>query len=484
MFKFKKVVSCALMVVLMAGAFSGCTKKDDSVVEISWYMPKAIDNVSDQELVEAEANKILMEKLGVKLKFHLIDAGNYDQKMNAIISSGESYDICFTTSYTNDYLNNVKRNAFLNIKDILDEHGQDILAKVDNRVLEAITQNGEIYAIPSQIPLTSQVSRVLKKDLVEKYNFDYKNAITLRELEPFLAQVKENESGITPILSLYGPILEDYNDDSIAGLRYSEIDKKFVKYYDIPEVIEEYRTRNDFYNKGYYAADAATVKAGTAAAKSGKYAVLPSTGYYTEDGSKAEASYGFPCAETYLETGVITTPGVMVAMNAIGVNSKHPVEAIKLLNLIWKDPDLSNLLAYGIEGIHYVVDETNTEEKSVIPKTGKEQTWAIWHNFIGPLWDQWDSPWNRTEALEEMQRINDEAEVSGVFGFIFDTDPVKTEIALISSVIQEISPILGTGSMPDFDEFMVKARQKLTEAGIDKVLEEANRQLEEWKKTK
>ena len=98
--------------------------------------------------------------------------------------------------------------------------------------------------------------------------------------------------------------------------------------------------------------------------------------------------------------------------------------------------------------------------------------------------DQWDSPWNRSEALENMRKTNELAEVSSVFGFIFDTEPVKTEIALVSSTIGEINPILSTGSMPDFDEFMLKANAKLTEAGIDKILEEANRQLEEWKKTK
>lgn len=484
MFKIKKVMSCTLAAVMMAGVFGGCAKMDDSVVEISWYMPKPIDNMSDQELVEAEANKIFMEKIGVKLKFHLIDPGSYDEKMNAIISSGESYDICFTTSFTNDYLNNVKRNAFLNIADILNEHGQDILAKLDYRVVDALTQNGEMYAIPGQIPLTTQLSRVLKKDLVDKYNFDYKNAKTFRDLEPFLAAVKENEPGIIPILQLIGTTPVGYNDTSITGLRYGEKEGKFVKYYDIPEVMEELRTRHDFYQKGYFPADATTRSKGMSEAKSGKYAVLPSTGYYTEDGSKATSTYGFPCAETYLETGVITTPGAMVAMNAIGVNSEHPVEAIKLLNLIWSDPDVSNLLAYGIEGVHYVVDETNTEEKSVIPKTGNEQTWAIWHNYIGPLWDQWDSPWNRTEALAEMRRVNDEAEISSIFGFIFDTDPVKTEIALVSSAVQEITPILNVGAMPDFDEYMAKAKQKLTEAGIDKILDEANRQLEEWRKTK
>lgn len=153
-------------------------------------------------------------------------------------------------------------------------------------------------------------------------------------------------------------------------------------------------------------------------------------------------------------------------------------------NIIWQDPNISNTIAYGIEGVHYQVDKSNTEERSIIPKSGKEQTWAIWHNWIGPLWDQWDSSWNSTESLNEMRHNNEIANVSGVFGFIFDNEPVKTEYAQVSAAINEFKNIFGTGSMPDFDDYLEKANIKLREAGIDTLLEEANRQLEEWKKNK
>ena len=132
------------------------------------------------------------------------------------------------------------------------------------------------------------------------------------------------------------------------------------------------------------------------------------TGNYDETGKKSSDVYGFPCVETYIGQTVIGTGNLFDAINAISITSKHPEKAVELLNLIWKNRDLSNLLAYGIEGIHYTVNEERSKEigdKSVTPKTGSEQTWAIWHNWIGPLWEQWDSTWNSKEALEKFQEI-------------------------------------------------------------------------------
>ena len=204
--------------------------------------------------------------------------------------------------------------------------------------------------------------------------------------------------------------------------------------------------------------------------------------YYTEDGSKSTATYGFECVDSFVSPGLITTPGVMVAMNAIGINSKHPEKAMQLLNLIWKDPEISNTLAYGVEGVDYQVDTKNTSEKTVIPNTGDSQKWAMWHNWIGPLWDQWNSSWNSTESLKEMQYNNEHADTSSIFGFIFDSTPVKTEYSQVSAAHTEFKDVLANGAMPDFDEYMAKVNTKFQSSGIDKLLEEANRQLEQWKK--
>lgn len=489
---FLRIMAIALS-VMMAVSFSGCkTNVSKNGTVISWYMPKPIDNMKDQELVEKEANKIIQEQLGVTLNFRFIDTGSYNDKMNVIISSGEAFDICFTSSWANNYLQNIKKNAFLDISDLLKEYGPDIIGKTDSRVLDALSIGNKIYAIPSQIPLSTLSSRVLKKELVDKYHFDYKNAKSLASLEPFLENIKQNEPGIIPLLVQGKSPLSDYssdqryNDDTVSVLRFDEKTKQYVKYFEIPEVVEKYRLLNKYYKKGYIAKDAATQKDYMAEAKSGKYAVMNSVGYYTEDGSKSSMTYGFPCVETFLNQDIITTAGVMTAMTAIGNKSENPEQAIKLLNLIWKDPVLSNTLAYGVEGIHYTV-EKKAEDGTIIsvqPKSGSEQTWAIWHNWLGPLWDQWDSPWNRAEALEEMKKINEEAEVSSSFGFIFNSEPVKTEIAQLTSVFNEISPIFNTGSMPDFDEYLNNANKKLETVGIDKVLAEINKQFNEWMNNK
>lgn len=465
--------------LILSGCGSGKEKETNSS-SIVWYIPKTVSDLSHQAMVEEAANKLIGEQLDARLKFKMIDSSMYDQKMNVIISSGESYDICFTTSWTNNYYKNVKQNAFLDISELLEKYGQDILQKSDKGLLEKMKTNGKLYVIPSQNAFATPQANALKKELVEKYNFDYKNAHTLRDYEPWLEKIKQNEPGIIPILSIEAPRIERYNDDSIPGLRYDEQEGKFVKYYDIPEVIDEFRIRNEFYKKGYFAKDAATKKDVLSEAKSGKYAVMQCA-YYTEDGSKSSATYGFECVDSYVGPGLITTPGVMTAMNAIGINSKQPEKAIQLLNLIWKDPEISNTLAYGVEGVDYQVDTENTAEKTVIPNTGDSQKWAMWHNWIGPLWDQWNSSWNSTESLREMQYNNEHSDTSSIFGFIFDNTPVKTEFSQVSAATSEFRDVLMNGAMPDFDEYMANVNNKLQSSGIDKLLEEANRQLEQWK---
>jgi putative aldouronate transport system substrate-binding protein len=114
-------------------------------------------------------------------------------------------------------------------------------------------------------------------------------------------------------------------------------------------------------------------------------------------------------------------------------------------------------------------------------KSGDEQTWAIWHNWLGPLWDQWSSNWNTTEALELMQENNKNAPTSKILGFIFDPEPVKQDVAQVNAIISEAMPILYTGSAPDLDAYLAETRAKLENAGGDAIKAESVRQIEAWK---
>lgn len=88
-----------------------------------------------------------------------------------------------------------------------------------------------------------------------------------------------------------------------------------------------------------------------------------------------------------------------------------------------------------------------------------------------------EDPADKWEAFKE---FNNSAKVAPSFGFNFNPDPVKTEVASISAIVKEFYPSIMTGAV-DPDEHLPKAIEKLKAAGLDKVIAEAQKQYDEWK---
>ena len=57
-------------------------------------------------------------------------------------------------------------------------------------------------------------------------------------------------------------------------------------------------------------------------------------------------------------------------------------------------------------------------------------------------------------------------------------------MASVAAVMSASKIVLETGSSPNVDAYLKEVNQRLTKAGIDILLEEVNRQYEEWLKTK
>lgn len=480
--KLSKILSLVLALVLVVSAMSGCKKEavDDNVITL--YMMKAIDNTGSYDLVMEKANEIIKEKLGYTLDLKLIDKGNYAEKINVLLSSAEPMDLFFLSDQ-NTYLRYIKQDIVLPLDDLLKEHGSAILEKVDEAAWDMVRYDGKVYAVKNHGTYSTANSIVFKKDLVEKYNFDYQNVNSYDDLEVFLKAVKENEPNIYPLSAAVGVETSQRYVLSPDGTVFDNDKNEFISVFDCDTIMNQWKTMADFYQKGYLPKDIISKSDLAGERKSGKYAVLPNSGYYTEDASKSSAYYGFPCVEKYTGNTLISSAsGARICLSSTSI---HPEKAIQVLNLIWEDPELSNTLAYGVEGVDYVVNEERTAEigsKSVIPKTGAEQNWAIWHNWIGPLWDQWDSPWNTVESLQNMQEMNTKGITVKSLGFDFDNERVKTEHAQCSAVYEECRPVFSNGCMNDFEEYLASAKAKFENAGLSKVLEEKNRQYSEWKK--
>lgn len=488
----KRYIRLFAYVLAAALLLCSCTNSGDGnnagKTEITWYLLKNFSDIKEETQleVEAAANEIIGKSLDATIKFKLIDSASWEDKMKLMAASGEPYDLVFTSDWSNKLVTNVDRGAFMPLNDLLEKYGSNIKKEVDERAWKAATFDGQIMAVPSQGAYSSGASFVFKKDLVEKYGFDYKNAHTLADIEPYLRIIKENEPDIVPLLATRNgtPGSGDSNLTTIGGgISYDETRGEVVTMFDRPEYTQNMRLLHEYYQKGYIEKDAAIKTDFTSLAKSGKYAVLGNSGAYTEDGSKSTATYGYDCVESLIAYQRITTDVMISGATAISNTSEHPELAMQLLDLVWSDDVLLNTMAYGIEGKNFdYVSGKGTENPSIEVYTGSKQVWGIYHNFLGPLWHQWDSNWNTKEALEQMQVNNENAQASGLLGFRFDMEPVKTYYTQINAISEEAKPILQTGSMNDFDQYIEETKAKYAAAGIEEIKAEAERQIAEWRK--
>ncbi len=483
----KKLLAVLLAATCISGV-AGC-KQTAGKPEITWCLPGSMTQIKEdnQQRVEDAANKIITEAgIEATLKLKMIDNASFTEKMRLMSSSGENYDLALTSSWLNPIDDNVNRGGFMELNELIDKYGSAIKEKVDERAWEAAEYNGKIMAIPSQNAYATTKSYVFKKDLVDKYNIDYKNIHTLEELESFLKVVKENEPGITPAFASQNRDIPGSENPDLtpvcSGLGWDEVNQKLVYKYEDPVTLEKYRKVNEYYKKGYIAKDAAIKSDYMSEVKTGKYGVISNPGIYTEDGSKSTNAYGYDCVESYISTTYMTTSSFQSTMTAVNSGSKNPELAMQILNLVWENPKLSNLLAYGIEGENYtVVDNSNPDMPEVSVKSGSEQTWGISHNYIGPLFDQWGSEWNSREAIENIMKTNHDAKTSGLYGFRLDKEPIKTKLVQISSIITEVNQVFYTGSMSNFDEYVNEVNQRLKAAGIEDVYKEVQSQIDAWK---
>ena len=85
--------------------------------------------------------------------------------------------------------------------------------------------------------------------------------------------------------------------------------------------------------------------------------------------------------------------------------------------------------------------------------------------------------------LSEIKEFNDSSVAAPSFGFDFDLEPVSTEVAGFGNVLDEFGKSLYTGSV-DPEEYLPKLQEKLEATGIDKVIEEMQKQIDEWKEAK
>ncbi|WP_240420601.1 ABC transporter substrate-binding protein [Paenibacillus periandrae] len=466
-----------------AGA-AGSASSDLKQVEISWYYPATLGIPADLKSVEESVNKITKSKINATVKLNAVASGDYNQKMNTIVASGEIFDILWTSNWNFDYVQNQSKGAFIELDALIDKYAPEVKKSMPSFVWDATKIEGKIYGLPNYQTVTNREGLIPQKKLLEKYGMNASQFTKLEDVEPLLAKIKENEKDLIPFMmdrrGKYGNMMRTNNMETvinnIAAINLSNPDK-IINMYETPEYKNYLELMRSWFQKGYINQDAATLKNANDYSKIGKEAVgfhnvLKPGGEQEKKAQTGGVDYVYiPFTDVYSGTNTIIT-----TMQAISRTSKNPERAMMFLNLVNTDKELFNLLSFGIEGKHYTKNADGTI------KLNKDAGYMAADWVFGNVFNGLPLEGRDPKIAEMTKKENESAKPSPIMGFKFKADPVSAEIANINAVVDEYTPGLSTGTVDTgkLGEFL----EKLKKAGSDKVIIEAQKQLDEWKKSK
>jgi putative aldouronate transport system substrate-binding protein len=185
-------------------------------------------------------------------------------------------------------------------------------------------------------------------------------------------------------------------------------------------------------------------------------------------------------AGTNVTDALSTTSDATTYMWHISSFCKNPEAAMRILNVLYTDPDAAQLIANGIEGLDYVLDE-NGQMKYPEGKNGMADlgwaaaSMAYWPNVM--LCKTWY--YEPTDIYDKMLEKNKSCNKSLALGFAFDSTKVADQITACSNVVAQYYTPLMYGEV-DIDSTLPEFQKALKDAGIDDIIAEKQAQLDAW----
>ena len=530
----KKVLSVILSLMMITMLFAGCDKKTEEAadtgasaptaaaedtaeattapvatdasslepVTLKWYLHGS--NVTDDSAVLAKANEYLKEKLNVTLEPIWGTWGDFDSNSVLAINGGDDVDIYFTCSWSADEYNAFARNgAWVRLdnpdNNLIEQYAPDLWKALPKVLTQGATINGAdgygVYAVPGYKDIATQNCWDINVPLLEKYGYtldDIKNT-DYYGFGEILKKVKEGEGEDFYPLLVEGAVLERMVDNSIivtgdAGtnnlLSYyinpadtaaeGPYGNKILSKFETPEYKKFTEKTREYFQAGYIdpAMGNSTLANDTRSAKqlTGDY-LIGTQSYALGYEVQASKERGFevamlPCTPAYVDT--TSSQG---AMMAISTSSKNPERAMMFLNLLNTDPYLFTLLDYGVEGVHY-----NLENGEAV-FTDKRDDYIPWTNGMGNVTLLPPQQGQGADFWDKFKNYYGSAKEIPVLGYSFDPTNVSNEMGALANIAGEYALALNTGIV-DPAEKLPEFIQKLKDNGIDKVVADANSQLD------
>ena len=482
---FRTIAAAAAISLLCTSCGTGGVRKaDEGTVKLKYVIK--LNSQKNLPEIEAKVNEYIKDKIGAEIEFVRVDSGSYNQKLKTMLASNEQFDLMYDAN-THNFTDHARNGVLMPLDELIEKYAPKTYKNVPEKIWDAARVDGKLYGVINYQIVGRAHGFAFDKKLTEKYNFDTAKVHDLEDIEPFLQAVKSGEApDYIPFGALnqgfWSTMLIQYGFDYVVTtttpgvVRIEDKENKVINQFESKEFEDYCRIMNEYYNKGYIKKDAATITNTSDVLGMGKTGVIYNN---QKPGGLAETSTRMGGKKIiYAQTAspFVNNDFASATLTVIGKQCKNPEKAMQFIELLNTDKYLYNLMCFGIENEHYKKVGENRIE--LIPDSGYNPNssweWGCQFNaYLLPI--QEDNVW------EETKKINESARVSNLMGFQFDSTPVKSEIAQCAAVSAEYMSGLGVGAA-DYKNQLEEFKAKLKTAGVDKIISEQQKQIDEWMK--
>lgn len=456
------------------------------------------DKSKDFDLVYQELNKLLMEDIRATVEVSFLGWGDYQQKYPLLFASGEPFDLIYTSNWA-FYNSQALRGGFYEItRDMLSKYAPQTEKSIYGQAWEQAKVDGKVYMLPMNYKELNDFVYMVRGDIMDKYGLEAINDSS--DFETYLDIVAKNEKQLIPLdigsdydfsslvrLEVCAPNNLDYIEPHTLNHVYdlTSSSPSVVNIVELPEFVVFAKKMKDWNEKGYWSKSAlvnkVSVKDSFINGKSASAVVNLETAnsiYMSVASNKPE--WKVRVYDGMKGKGVALKPFIQNGMG-INANSKNPERSLMFLDLVRNDLRYSDLVTYGIEGVHYEL----TDEDKVRPLSSTV-------NY--PIDDNCNWGFRNEKLMREIegrmpnyQAIRDAWEKVALYNpiqnYSFDDSAAKNEIALVTNLWRIDYKVIVMGFTNDPEAEVEKLREKYRLAGDDSITREQKRQIEAYLKT-
>ena len=441
---------------------------------------------ADVGMVCEAINAIIEPKFNATINIHMVPWGDWWTVVNTMLAAGEKADIVFTADWW-QYPQSIANNYFMPLNDLMEKHGKQMMDQLGDVFITGSQFKGVNYGVPTDKELAVNGGFLWNKTLADKYGLEPDPGWkSYTDWIPLLEVIQENEPDVAPILA-------DGNWYHLDIISYVNADLGWVGYTNDPTLSFIWET--DYYKNELYAARemwnrefiprdavAADEDYNNRHLQTGSFFLTtqplkPAKGKSTELMSQL-ITHGVVYDEFDTYPLLVNTTHCGGSMLAIPTTSKDPDRAMMYINEMHTNPAVTNLMAWGIEGVHHEVTQA-AYPKRVRSIEGNTWTAAMNGWMIGNFFSidlSSDEPADKYELLGAT-KVGIPPHVAN--GYRFDPEDWLDSLTAIDNALKEYRNNLRVGAL-EVDEGLASMISAAEAAGLRQFEAAVKTDFENW----